>query len=164
MSGPLAKGRAWFHNGFDGFYNVDYVSGLPRGQNRTQGLTTSDLSRFQVNLTPANILTGSFLFNLADIIARAELPEPGGDHHQPPADALHEHAARPGLFHGGALLDVGFADSRSAARRAARQQLFQITPFGNRGNYFVDLDRHFYRQQWVANLFLPTCIWAARIN
>jgi outer membrane receptor protein involved in Fe transport len=34
--------------------------------------------------------------------------------------------------------------------------LFQITPFGSRGNYFVDLDRHAYRQQWVANLFLPT--------
>src|SRR6476646_344035 len=66
FSGPIAKGRAWFHNGFDAFYNVDSVHGLPRGQNRTSGLTASDLSRFQVNLTPANTLTASFLYNLAD--------------------------------------------------------------------------------------------------
>src|ERR1035437_8397851 len=64
FSGPIVKGRAWFHNGLDAFYNVDSVHGLPRGANRTSGLTASDLSRFQVNLTPANILTASFLYNL----------------------------------------------------------------------------------------------------
>ena len=61
FSGPIVKGRAWFHNGLDAFYNVDSVHGLPNGQNRTSGLTVSDLSRFQVNITPANILTASFL-------------------------------------------------------------------------------------------------------
>ena len=40
--------------------------GCRAAQNRTSGVTASDLSRFQVNLTPANILTGSFFFNLAD--------------------------------------------------------------------------------------------------
>src|ERR1035438_1478572 len=34
--------------------------------------------------------------------------------------------------------------------------LYQITPFGNRGNYFVDQNQHAYRQQWIADLFLPT--------
>ena len=58
FSGPIKKGRAWFHNGFDAFYSVDSIRGLPNGQNRTNGLTLSDLSRFQVNLTPGNILTG----------------------------------------------------------------------------------------------------------
>ena len=64
VSGPIVKGRSWFHNGFDAFYSDDTVQGLPRGENHTRGLTTSDLSRFQVNLTPGNILTGSFLLNL----------------------------------------------------------------------------------------------------
>src|SRR5438128_1868044 len=31
VSGPIARGRAWFHNGFDAFYSVDAVHGLPRG-------------------------------------------------------------------------------------------------------------------------------------
>src|SRR5947209_13205100 len=50
----IAKSRAWFHNGFDAFYSVDTVHGLPRGQNRTSSLSASDLTRVQVNLTPAN--------------------------------------------------------------------------------------------------------------
>jgi hypothetical protein len=60
FSGPMAKGRAWFHNGFDAFYSDDLIAGLPRGQDHTNGLTTSDLTRFQVNITPGNILTASF--------------------------------------------------------------------------------------------------------
>src|ERR1051326_1349848 len=38
LSGPLDKGRAWFHNGVDAFYSDDTISGLPRGQNRTRGI------------------------------------------------------------------------------------------------------------------------------
>ena len=31
FSGPIKKGRAWFHNGFDAFYSVDSIHGLPNG-------------------------------------------------------------------------------------------------------------------------------------
>ena len=41
FSGPLAKGRAWFHNGVDAFYSVDTVHGLPHGQNRTAAASPS---------------------------------------------------------------------------------------------------------------------------
>jgi len=158
FSGPIAKGRAWFHNGFDAFYNLDTVSGLPSGQNRTSGLTTSDLSRFQVNLTHANSLTGSFLYNLADTsrfglsilnpvetttnIRQATYMSTVRDQH---------------YFAGGALLDLGVADTRILLRNPSLgTQLYEITPYGNRGNYFANVNRHSYRQQAVANLFLPT--------
>ena len=60
-------------------------------------------------------------------------------------------------FHGGALLDLGFADTRGYTHDSPRgDALYAITPFGNTGNYFVDLNRHFYRQQAIADLFLPT--------
>ena len=60
-------------------------------------------------------------------------------------------------FRGGALLDVGIADTRGLLRDLPQgDQLFEITPFGDLGNYFASLDRHFYRQQGMANLFLPT--------
>lgn len=157
FSGPIAKGRAWFHNGFDAFYNDDTVYGLPRGQNRTSGLATSDLSRFQVNLTHANSLTGSFLYNLADTsrsglsilnpveattnIRQATYMSTLRDQH---------------YFADGALLDVGVADTRILLRNPSLgSQLYEITPFGNRGNYFANVNRHSYRQQAVANLFLP---------
>ena len=158
FSGPIAKGRAWFHNGFDAFYNVDTVSGLPNGQNRTSGLTTSDLSRFQVNLTHANSLTGSFLYNLADTsrfglsilnpvetttnIRQATYMSTLRDQH---------------YFASGTLLDVGVADTRTLLRNPSLgNQLYEMTPYGNRGNYFATVNRHSYRQQAIANLFLRT--------
>jgi hypothetical protein len=158
FSGPIAKGRAWFHNGFDAFYNVDTVHGLPSGQNHTSGLSTSDLSRFQVNLTHANSLTGSFLYNLADTsrlglsilnpvetttnIRQVTYMSTLRDQH---------------YFASGALLDVGVADTRTLLRNPSLgNQLYVITPSGNRGNFFTTLNRHSYRQQAIANLFLPT--------
>jgi len=156
ISGPIAKGRAWFYNGIDLFYSNDTIPGLPRGADRTSGLTGSDLTRFQVNLTPANILTGSFLFNLDDI-SRSGLSflTPAAatvnQHHTMFMNTVHDQA----YFHG-ALVEAGFADSRGVLRFLPQgDQLYEITPSGDLGNYFVNLDRHFYRQQWIGNVFLP---------
>jgi hypothetical protein len=161
LSGPIAKGRAWFHNGFDAFYSNDLIHGLPRGQDRTSGLTASDLSRFQVNLTPSNILTGSFLFNLADVqrygLSFTNPSEATTTHKQ----TFYMSTLRDQTYlGGGALLDVAFADSRGVLRDTPQgDSLFEITPEGNRGNYFTGLGRHFYRQQWIADLFAPTLQW-----
>ena len=158
LSGPLVKGRAWFHNGFDAFYSDDVVQGLPPHENHTRGLTTSDLTRLQVNLTPANSLTASFLYNLADInrsgLSILNPVETTRDQRQ----ALYMSTLRDQhYFHGGALLDMGFADTRALLHDTPQgSQLYEITPLGSRGNYFVSENRHSYRQQWIANLFLPT--------
>lgn len=157
FSGPIVKGRAWFHNGLDAFYNVDSVHGLPNGQNRTSGLTVSDLSRFQVNITPANILTASFLYNLAEtnrfglsILTPAEATTNI-------RQTLYMSTIRDQHYFGGALLDIGFADTRGLLHNPSQgPEIYQITPFGNRGNYFSAVNRHWYRQQVAANLFLPT--------
>jgi hypothetical protein len=157
FSGPIVKGRAWFHNGLDAFYNVDSVHGLPRGANRTSGLTASDLSRFQVNLTPANILTMSFLYNLADtnryglnILNPAETTTNI-------RQATYMSTIRDQHYFGGALLDIGFADTRGLLHNPPRgNAIYEITPSGNLGNYFSGVNRHWYRQQATANLFLPT--------
>ena len=64
-------------------------------------------------------------------------------------------------FAGGALLDVGFADTRGILRDTPQgDSLFEITPQGqSRQLLHRRSDRHFYRQQWIANLFLPTLHW-----
>jgi hypothetical protein len=157
FSGPIAKGRAWYHNGFDAFYNVDTVHGLPRGQNRTSGLTVSDLTRVQVNLTPANTLTLGFLYNLADTnrfgLSILNPVETTTNLRQ----AIYMSSVRDQHYFGGALLDLGFADTRVLLRNPTLgQQIYQITPFGNSGNFFSGMNRHAYRQQEIANLFLPT--------
>jgi hypothetical protein len=157
LSGPIAKGRAWFHNGLDAFYNVDTVHGLPYGQNRTSGFTVSDLTRFQVNLTPANTLTASFLYNLADTnrfgLSILNPAETTTNIRQ----ATYMSTIRDQHYYGGALLDVGFADTRGSLHNPPQgTAIYEITPFGNLGNYFSGVNRHWYRQQATANLFLPT--------
>ena len=156
-SGPIVKGRAWFHNGFDAFYSNDTIHGLPNGQNRTRAITTTDLSRFQVNLTPGNILTGGFLVNAARSshigLSFLNPAETTTDSRQ---TLVMSTARDQAYLPGGILLEVGFADTRGVVRSLPQGvQLFEMTPFGDRGNYFVNLDRHFYRQQEMANLFLP---------
>lgn len=156
-SGPIVKGRAWFHNGLDAFYSNDAIPGLPRSQDRTRAFSATDLSRFQVNLTPGNILTGGFLLNLAEksrvglsFLSPAETTT--NNRQVLMMSTLRDQVYLPG----GALLEAGFADSRGLVRNVPQGiELYQVTPFGNRGNYFVNLDQHFYRQQAVANLFLP---------
>jgi hypothetical protein len=157
FSGPIVKGRAWFHTGLDAFYNVDSVHGLPHGANRTSGFTGSDLSRFQVNLTPANILTASFLYNLTDTnrygLSILNPVETTTNIRQ----ATYMSTIRDQHYYGGALLDIGFADTRGLLNNPPRgDAVYEITPSGNRGNYFSGVNRHWYRQQATANLFLPT--------
>ena len=152
------KGRAWFHNGFDAFYSVDSVHGLPSGQNRTSGLTVSDLSRFQVNLTPANILTASFLYNRADSNRNGlSILNPVETTTNMPPGAVHEHAFATSITSAAPCWMSGFADTRGLLRNPPQgDAIYEITPFGNRGNYFSGVNRHWYRQQATANLFLPT--------
>lgn len=157
VSGPIRKGRAWFYNGFDTFYDVDIIPGLPRGENRSRALTSSNLSRLQVNLTPANILSVSFLFNYIDENRN------GLSFLDPVETTIHR---RQNLyfasvkdqifFHRGAFVELGFADSRTLARESPQgREIFEILPSGKRGNYFVDFTRHTDRRQWVANTYLP---------
>jgi hypothetical protein len=157
ISGPIRKGRAWFHNGADVYYSNDTVSGLPHGQNRTSGTTFSDLARFQVNITPSNVATGSVLVNLSDT-SRAGLSvlnpvEATTDTRQM---LLMSSLRDQQYFGGGSLLEFGFADTRGFLHSLPQgQELYQITPTGDRGNFFINEDRHFYRQQAIADLFLP---------
>ncbi len=130
---------------------------MPHGANRTSGVTGSDLTRFQVNLTPANILTGSYLFNIDDT-SRSGLSflTPAAATVKPASHTMSMATLRDQVYFGGALIEAGFADSRGVLRFLPQgDQLYVITPSGDLGNYFVNLDRHFYRQEWIANVFLP---------
>jgi Carboxypeptidase regulatory-like domain len=158
VSGPLAKGRVWFHDGLDFIYSVELVSGLPRDQNRSSGITVNDLTRFQANLTPGNILTGSMLVNHANLrrngLTFLDPIETTTNRRQ----NLYMYSLKDQwYFSGGFLLELGFADTRTLLQQTPQgNQLFEITPFGQRGNYFVNLDRHGQRDEWLANLFLPS--------
>ena len=117
VSGPVARGRAWFHNGFDAFYDVDTIQELPAGENRSRSLTTSNLTRFHVNLNPANILTGSYLLNYIDANGQ------GLSFLDPMETTIHRRqtfsmaTVREQMYLGrGALIETGFAYTRGVRR------------------------------------------------
>ena len=156
VSGPIARGRAWFHNGFDAFYDVDVVPELPAGQDRARSLTLNNLNRFQVNLTPSHILTGSSVLNYTDARHRGltflEPLETTTNNRQnwvmwTLKDQIY--------FRRGALVEFGFADSRTVNRESPQgSDPYLITPYGRQGNYFVNGTRHASRQEWLANVSL----------
>jgi hypothetical protein len=156
VSGPLARSRAWFHNGFDVFYDVDVVPELPAGEDRARSITVNNLSRFQVNLTPSNILTAGAVANFTSAKHRGlsfiEPLETTLDQNQRWWMATLKDQI---YWRGGALLELGFAASAWRNRESPQGTApYLITPYGRRGNYFVDRARRTERQQWLANLFL----------
>jgi hypothetical protein len=161
VSGPIKKGRAWFQNGMDAFYNVDLVHGLPPGENRMHGLTVTDLSRLRIDLTRGNILTAGLLADMSQSsrlgLSFVNPAETTTDQRQ----ALFVSSVRDQqYFTGGALLEFGFADTRGLTRDLPQgSELYQLTPFGSAGNYYISTDQHFYRQQALATLFLPSYRW-----
>jgi len=161
FSGPIVKDRAWFSDTVDGNYNQLYVPSLPSGQNTRTSIGASDLLHTQVNLTPANILVGDFLFNFTNapnsgLGALTPIPTTFDLRNREWFFSLKDQIY---LAHG-MLLEYGFADLRSFARQIPQgQELYVLTPNGAEGNYFVDSTEHSERKQFLSNLFLPAFHW-----
>ena len=158
FSGPIDKGKAWFYNAFDTFYDVNTVSELPRGSNRSRDVTLSDLTRLQVNLTPSNILTGSLLYNYIDLSRNGlSFLNPVETTVNRRQDLYFVSLKDQMYFHNGALTEFGFASSRQYSQSSPQgNQVFEILPTGEQGNYFENLtQRADQREQWMSSTYLP---------
>lgn len=155
FSGPIKKGKAWFHNSFDAYYVVNVVTGLPLGQNENRSGTGSDLTRLQWNITNAHILTANFLINFEDDKFN------GLSFLTPISTTLNRKIS---LFLGtvkdqwsigGGLVEFGFASSATYLRSAPQGDLpYVVTPFGSQGNYFENQTTSTRRQEGIVNWFL----------
>ncbi len=160
VSGPIKKGRAWFHNAFDTFYTASTISQLPNGQNRTSSISGSDLTRFQWNIRDSQILTASFLVNLADSTRNGLSFLNPAETTVNRRQSLFLGTVKDQFLIGGGLLEIGFADT-SAYLRGSPQGMepYVITPFGAIGNYFRDDSTRSTRQEWLVNGFLKPLSW-----
>lgn len=161
LSGPIARGRAWFSEGLDLQYDQNIIDELPKGRDRSDRWRAGNLLRSQVNLTPANILFASFLSH----VWRA-------DHYGLAADAPVETtidgrsrqwlvaAKDQWYFARGALLEAGFAVNRVFGREIPQGTAILVnTPEGRRGNAFRDSIRRAGRDQFLSNVFWPAFQW-----
>jgi hypothetical protein len=157
IAGPIRRGRAWISDALDARYEQNVVEELPAGQDRNTIWRASNLLRFQVNLTPSNILTASWLANVWN--ARNN-----GLSMLDPIETTSDRSTRQQfvslkdqLYLGrGALLELGYAALRGWARESPHgSETYIFTPEGRRGNFFLHARRRSSRDQWLANLFLP---------
>jgi hypothetical protein len=117
----------------------------------------SDLGRVQANLTHSNILYASLLVNWLTASNTGLGP-------LDPLSTTTDRRARSwffsvkdqiGLGHG-ALLELGFAETRTLARQIPQgDSLYLMTPEGRAGNYFVNSRSTSGRDQLLSNVAVP---------
>lgn len=156
--GPLRRGRAWFSDSVTLRYNNDVVRELPRGRDQNWSWRYGNLFRTQINLTPSNILHAGLLADFFTArrsgLSALDPPETTVDRraHQYFADVKDQI-----YFTRGALIEFGYASNRTLERLLPQgHELYVYTPFGRRGNYFVEGSRTAARDQWLTNFFLPS--------
>ena len=161
FSGPLLRNRAWFLDGLETEYDDIYIPGLPTGADTDHLLRGSNLSKVQVNLTPANILSGGLLFNgyhspydgISTLTPQQSTTKRDTTVWLPYVRNQH-------TFTNGALLDVatGVVHFRDAYEPHGNTP-FAITPEISEGSYFENLVAHSQREQTTAALYLPARNW-----
>lgn len=164
FSGPVVRNRAWFFDGLEMEYDNIYIQELPAGANTNQLSRGSNLIKAQVNLTPANILSGGLLFNdyhspydgISPLVPQQSTTKRDTIAWLPYLRDQHS-------FTNGALLDTGFGVLRIRdGYEPHGNSPYELTPEQANGSYFENEVSHSQREEWTATLYLPPRYWAGR--
>jgi hypothetical protein len=164
FSGPVARKRAWFFDGLETEYDEIYIQELPANADTNHLLRGSNLAKFQLNITPANSLTGGFLFNdyhspydgISSLVPQESTTKTDITSWLPYIRDQHSFAS-------GALLEVGvgvlhFRDGYEPHGDSP----YELTPELPQGSFFENLVSHSQREEGRADLYLPPQHWAGR--
>jgi hypothetical protein len=160
FSGPLKKGKVWFSEALTVQHTFRLVNELPSGQNTDSQWAGSNLIRLQVNLTPKNILQGSFLYNvLSD-------PHLGLGPFTPLSTTTDTQSRRyfgsvkDQIWIGRTLFDVGAAvDTGHANSTPLGTSPYIMTPSSASGNYFQALSQDSRRLQFIGDVTTGSLDW-----
>jgi hypothetical protein len=164
FSGPIVRNRAWFFDGLELEYDDIYIPELPSDADTNHLIRGSNLSRSQINLSTANILTVGLLFN------DYHSPYDGISALVPQQSTVHTDIAAwlpyirdEHTFHNGAVLDSGFAVIRFRDGYSPHGDTpFELTPELAQGSYFENGLSHSQREQFTETLYLPSLHWLGR--
>ena len=164
FSGPLVRDRAWFFDGIEAEYDNIYISELPPGADSNQLLRGSNFFKAQVNLTPANILSGGLLFNgyhspydgISSLVSQQSTTKRDTFAWLPYLRDQH-------IFRNGVMLETGFAllHIRDGYEPHGNTP-YQLTPEIADGSFFENLVSHSQREEIAATLYLPPRQWLGR--
>jgi len=164
FSGPIVRKRAWFFDGLETEYDNIYIQELPPNADTNHLLRGSNLAKIQVNVTPANILSGGFLFNgyhspydgISSLVPQDSTTKTDITAWLPYVRDQH-------TFANGALLELGvgvvhFRDGYELHGDSP----YALTPELTQGSYFENLVSHSQREEGTATLYLPPRYWEGR--
>jgi hypothetical protein len=148
----------------DGEYGLSIIEELPEGADRNPAWFLSNLAKAQVNLTPGNNLTTSFLVN------RFRAEHAGLSPLNPQEATINEDESvyvltvkDQAMLGNGMLLEVGFGVSRFQSElQPLGDKPYIIRPESTSGNYFATVTGRATRWQGIGNLFLPPWRWHGR--
>ncbi len=160
LSGPIKTGRAWFSDALSLQHTFHLVNELPRGADISSQWAGDNLLRAQINLTPRNLLQGSFLYNRSNsshlgLGPFSPLSTTRDIHSERSFVAIKDQAwTRRALFDFGVAGDFGHMDTLPQG-----SQPYIVQPSATAGNYFETLRQHARRWQGIASVTLPTRNW-----
>ncbi len=161
VSGPIVRGQAWFSDTLDSEYTEAVVNGLPSGQSTRSAWAGSNLLHTQINLSASNILFADFLVNLDNegrvgLGPLSPVSTTSGVHRREYFGSVKDEA----YFGHGVLVEFGYAHNEfSIVQRPQGQNLFEISPEGESGNYFVNSAQTSSRDEGLIHAFLPQIAW-----
>jgi Carboxypeptidase regulatory-like domain/TonB dependent receptor len=164
FSGPLLKNRAWFFNAIEGEYDLNIIEDLPADQDRNNSWRLGNLAKAQINLTPGNILSGSFLLNRfyagnQGLSVMNPIETTRSLSQSTYLVSMKDQIYRPN----GLIMEFGVALNQVALELQPRgNQPYIVLPDGSRGSYFKTTEGLARRIQWISNVFLPSNEWHGR--
>jgi hypothetical protein len=154
LSGPIVKKRIWFFESAEAAYSQLVIADV-KDRNRSSSLRYDNLWRTQVNLTPTNQLFVSLLVNSSRAagtgLSALDPYSTTVDRRSRMWFASFKHSK---YFHGGAVLEWGYAEDRTVGRQIPQgSELYIMSPAGRSGNFFVDSREESSRKQVIVNFW-----------
>jgi hypothetical protein len=164
FSGPIKKGKAWWFEGLGLEYDTNVNKDLPSRRENSSPLWRIDsVSKVQVNVTPGNILTSSFVIN------HQRIERLGLSLLTPPASTTDQQSEvkmlniRDSAYSGQTLLETGIGFSEFTQKSLPRGGLpFVLRPEGFSGSFFERTSGRASRVQGYGNLYLSPTEWHGR--
>jgi hypothetical protein len=161
ISGPIAKGKAWFYEAVEGEYDFNIFTELPPGEDTDHYWRWSNLTRAQVNLSQSNRLTGSYLYNHSnEAHAGLSLIQPLSTTTAQIKSAELFDVKDQNTWSNGMLAEAGFAFLQFSGNENPLGDLPYVQLPGNAsGNYYLASSGTIRRYEGFASLYLPPAQW-----